>query len=63
MQNHMAYPLGPSRQLIFVNGTCPSTHPVRTPMLFMEIVWDTAQFNDMWPTDGSQPFVFSQGDP
>ena len=29
----------------------------------MEIVWDTRQFNNMWPTDGSQPFIFSQGDP
>jgi len=33
--------------------------------LFMEIVWDTRQFNDksLWPKDGTQPFVFSMGDP
>ncbi|KAJ3483059.1 hypothetical protein NLJ89_g12097 [Agrocybe chaxingu] len=29
----------------------------------METVWDTRPFNSMWPTDGSQPFVFSMGDP
>lgn len=29
-----------------------------------EVVWDTTPFNDksLWPTDGSQPFVLSQGD-
>jgi Domain of unknown function (DUF1996) len=30
----------------------------------LEVVWDTTPFNDksLWPTDGSQPFVLSQGD-
>jgi hypothetical protein len=29
-----------------------------------EVIWDTSSFNDksLWPTDGSQPFVLSQGD-
>lgn len=29
-----------------------------------EVIWDTAPFNDaaLWPTNGGQPFVFSQGD-
>ncbi|EAU82519.2 hypothetical protein CC1G_12256 [Coprinopsis cinerea okayama7 len=45
------------------NSTCPSTHPVRVPLVFYEIVWDTRPFNSMWPTDGTQPFVLSMGDP
>lgn len=30
----------------------------------LEIVWDTTPFNDpeLWPADGSQPFVLSTGD-
>ena len=62
-QSHMTYPLGPPSGSLFMNGTCPTTHPVRVPLLFMETVWDTRPFNDMWPTDGTQPFVYSQGDP
>jgi hypothetical protein len=29
-----------------------------------EIIWDTTPFNDksIWPEDGKQPFVLSQGD-
>jgi hypothetical protein len=44
---------------------CPASHPVRLPLIFMETVWDTKPFNDpgMWPTDGSQPLVWSMGDP
>lgn len=57
----MAYP---------VNGTfesqapCPDTHPVRMPQVLFEVVWDTSKFNNKaeWPTDGTQPFVWSFGD-
>jgi hypothetical protein len=30
-----------------------------------EVVWDTTKFNNRneWPSDGSQPFVLSTGDP
>ena len=29
-----------------------------------EVMWDTSIFNDkeIWPVDGSQPFVYSMGD-
>jgi len=32
--------------------------------VFYETYWDTTPFNDksLWPTDGSQPFVWSFGD-
>jgi len=49
----------------FVNaGPCPSSHPVRMPQVALETMWDTRPFNDknLWPTDGSQPFVWSYDD-
>ncbi|KFA51414.1 hypothetical protein S40293_03240 [Stachybotrys chartarum IBT 40293] len=60
-KSHVAYPVGGTFEM---GAPCPSTHPVRLPQLFFEIMWDTRQFNDLsrWPTDGSQPFVFSMGD-
>ncbi|TFK18582.1 hypothetical protein FA15DRAFT_729340 [Coprinopsis marcescibilis] len=58
-QSHVAHPIGGS----FFGTDCPPSHPVRLPLLFIEIVWDTRAFNDpsFW-MDG-QPFVFSMGDP
>jgi hypothetical protein len=37
---------------------------VRVPQLMYETIWDTSMFNDkeMWPEDGSQPFVWSMND-
>ncbi|PQE22000.1 carbohydrate-binding module family 1 protein [Rutstroemia sp. NJR-2017a BBW] len=60
--SHVAYP---SSGTFESNGPCPATHPVKIPQLFYEVVWDTTKFNDksLWPTDGSQPFVWSYGDP
>ncbi|KAG9237313.1 hypothetical protein BJ875DRAFT_493420 [Amylocarpus encephaloides] len=60
-KSHVAYP---SSGTFETNGPCPSTHPVHIPQLFFEVVWDTRGFNDkgLWPTDGSQPFVWSYGD-
>ncbi|EMR67157.1 hypothetical protein UCREL1_5843 [Eutypa lata UCREL1] len=54
-QSHVAYPNG---------NACPSTHPVTVPQVFYETYWDTRPFNNRadWPTDGSQPFVWSFGD-
>ncbi|KAF2014368.1 hypothetical protein BU24DRAFT_451437 [Aaosphaeria arxii CBS 175.79] len=64
---HVAYPkAGPATFTgSSVGGDCPSTHPVKIPQIMLEIVWDTRQFNNKadWPTDGSQPFVLSTGDP
>jgi hypothetical protein len=53
----------PNAGVILMDGACPSSHPVRIPMVFLETVWDTPRFHDMWPTDGSQPLVLSMGDP
>jgi len=54
-QSHVANPVG---------NACPSSHPVSIPQVFYETYWDTTPFNDksLWPTDGSQPFVWSFGD-
>ena len=59
--SHVSYPVGATFE---AGGKCPDTHPVHIPQLFYEVVWDTTKFNDkaLWPTDGSQPFVWSQGD-
>ncbi|TFK26015.1 hypothetical protein FA15DRAFT_734061 [Coprinopsis marcescibilis] len=64
-QSHVAFLEGPvSPDGLFESpSTCPPTHPVRIPMIFFEISWDTKQFNHMWPKDGSNPFVMSTGDP
>ncbi|CAA7258583.1 unnamed protein product [Cyclocybe aegerita] len=53
-KSHVAYP---------TNGACSSIHPVALPQLFIETIWDTRQFNSMWPSNGKQPFVYSMGDP
>lgn len=45
-------------------GPCPASHPVRTPQVAYETMWNTTMFNDksLWPADGSQPFVWSFDD-
>ncbi|KAF2821846.1 hypothetical protein CC86DRAFT_458933 [Ophiobolus disseminans] len=54
--NHMSH-------VTFGYNGCPASHPVRLPQVFLETVWDTGVFpQSEWPTDGSQPFVWSQGD-
>ena len=58
--SHMAYT---ETGTFETNGKCPSTHPIPTPQLFYEVIWDTKPFNNKadWPADG-QPFVWSFGD-
>ncbi|KAK0100123.1 hypothetical protein ONS95_008463 [Cadophora gregata] len=59
---HVAYPSSGSFES---TGPCPSSHPVRLPQVMYEVMWDTTPFNDpkLWPVDGSNPFVYSMGDP
>ncbi|KAK4675956.1 hypothetical protein QC764_0083480 [Podospora pseudoanserina] len=65
-KSHVAYPLeGPQPFSAFRTAeACPPSHPVKIPQVMLEIVWDTTPFNDpeLWPADGSQPFVLSTGD-
>ena len=60
-RSHVAYPTTGTFES---GGPCPASHPVRLPQLMYEVIWDTRQFNDpdLWPEDGSQPFVYSMGD-
>ncbi|KAH7116879.1 hypothetical protein B0J11DRAFT_592927 [Dendryphion nanum] len=62
--DHMAHVAYPSSGTFESSGPCPATHPVKIPQLFYEVIFDTSKFNDksQWPTDGSQPFVWSFGD-
>jgi len=58
--SHMSYP---ETGTFESGGPCPATHPVRTAQVMYEVVWDTKPFNDLeWPSDGSNPFVWSFGD-
>lgn len=63
--SHVAYPIfDESQNGVGAEGACPSTHPVKIPQVMYEVMWDTRPFNDkdLWPEDGSQPFVWSTGD-
>lgn len=44
----------------FLNaGACPSSHPVRTPQVVYETVWDTTKFSSLWTASQGNPFVWS----
>ncbi|TVY82605.1 hypothetical protein LSUE1_G001366 [Lachnellula suecica] len=62
--NHQDHMYDTSTGGFQVASACPSTHPVRMPQLAYETMWNTTAFNDksIWPTDGSQPFVWSYND-
>ncbi|KAJ3544723.1 hypothetical protein NMY22_g2671 [Coprinellus aureogranulatus] len=68
-ESHVAHPTIADKfnwQSSWMFGTdCPASHPIRVPLIFTETIWDTKPFNgkDMWPEDGSQPLVWSMGDP
>jgi hypothetical protein len=61
---HVAYATGSAANDVGPTGSCPASHPVAIPQVMYEVMWDTRSFNkkDMWPEDGSQPFVWSTGD-
>ncbi|KAK7755511.1 hypothetical protein SLS62_002443 [Diatrype stigma] len=61
-QSHVAYPDNDTS--VGASGTCPESHPVKIPQVMLEVMWDTRPFNDpeLWPEDGSQPFVWSTND-
>jgi Domain of unknown function (DUF1996) len=73
-QSHVAYatiPFEPYADPVVVypapltgRGDCPGTHPVHLPQVMYEIMWDTRPYNhkELWNEDGSQPFVYAQGD-
>lgn len=57
-KSHVAYPSNVD------SGTCPPTHPIRFISLFYEIFWRTGEWSNLWwHSDGSQPFILSNGDP
>ncbi|XP_014557563.1 hypothetical protein COCVIDRAFT_96798 [Bipolaris victoriae FI3] len=59
-QSHVAYGQGSGAN---GGGACPSSHPVKLPQIMYELMWDVSKFADrsLWPTDGSDPFVYSMG--
>jgi len=61
-KSHISYPASGTFES---GGACPASHPVKIPQVMYEVMMDTRQFNNKadWPADGSQPFVWSHGDP
>lgn len=57
--SHVAYP---SSGTFESGGPCPASHPVRMPQVAYETLWDTTQFNSMWPSGGANPFTLSYTD-
>ncbi|KAK0650748.1 hypothetical protein QBC41DRAFT_389973 [Cercophora samala] len=62
--SHVAYAKGAGAYDVGPTGKCPETHPVVIPQVMYEVRWRTDLFSDpdLWPEDGSQPFVWSTGD-
>lgn len=60
--NHQDHMYNTAGEAFAVAGACPSSHPVRVPQVAYETLWDTTQFNNMWPSDGSNPFFLSFND-
>ena len=63
--DHQSHLFNTAGEAFSVAGKCPDSHPVRVPQVAYETLWNTSMFNDksLWPEDGSQPFVWSTGDP
>ncbi|EPE26605.1 hypothetical protein GLAREA_02518 [Glarea lozoyensis ATCC 20868] len=58
-KSHVAYGSGSGAN---GGGTCPSKFPVKLPQIMYEVMWDVSSFladKSAWPTDGSNPFVYS----
>ncbi|KAH7116264.1 hypothetical protein B0J11DRAFT_443460 [Dendryphion nanum] len=60
--DHQSHMFDTSRGGFREAGPCPASHPVRMAQVAYETMWDTSVFKDMWPKDGSQPFVWSYMD-
>jgi hypothetical protein len=62
--NHQDHMFNTGKGGFIAAGACPASHPVRMPQVAFETMWNTTIFNDksLWPTDGSQPFVWSFDD-
>ncbi|KAH8201372.1 hypothetical protein TruAng_004455 [Truncatella angustata] len=60
--DHQAHMYNTVKEAFQPADPCPASHPVRMPQLAYETLWNTTMFKDMWPTDGSQPFVWSYDD-
>jgi hypothetical protein len=60
--NHQSHMYSTTKGGFAEAGPCPTSHPIRVPQIAYETMWNTTAFKDMWPKDGSQPFVWSYMD-
>jgi hypothetical protein len=60
--DHQSHMYNTNKEAFQDAGPCPASHPVRVPQVAYETLWETQQFANMWPKDGSNPFFMSYGD-
>ncbi|PSN67621.1 hypothetical protein BS50DRAFT_599769 [Corynespora cassiicola Philippines] len=60
--NHQDHMFNTGKPAFQPADPCPASHPVRVPQVAYETMYDTSEFDGMWPDDGSQPFVWSYDD-
>ncbi|KAK4180947.1 hypothetical protein QBC36DRAFT_383949 [Triangularia setosa] len=60
--DHQSHMYNTGREAFQNAGPCPASHPVRMPQVAYETLWDTTQFNNMWPSGGVNPFTLSYTD-
>lgn len=60
--DHQSHMYNTNKEAFINAGPCPASHPVRVPQVAYETLWDTTQFNSMWPAGAPNPFVLSFGD-
>jgi hypothetical protein len=60
--DHQSHMFNTAKEAFVAAGPCPASHPVRVAQVAYETLWDTAQFANMWPADGKNPFVLSYSD-
>ncbi|KAF2261876.1 hypothetical protein CC78DRAFT_619067 [Lojkania enalia] len=59
--DHQSHMYATTKEAFQEAGPCPASHPVRMPQLAYETLWDTTQFNSMWPSGAENPFVLGFG--
>ena len=60
--DHQSHMYNTVQDAFLNSGPCPASHPVRVPQVAYETLWDTTQFDKLWPADGKNPFILSNGD-
>ncbi|KAK1750407.1 hypothetical protein QBC47DRAFT_365294 [Echria macrotheca] len=60
--DHQSHMYNTVKEAFQNSGPCPASHPIRVPQVAYETLWDTRPFASIWPKDGRNPLVLSNGD-